>query len=173
MSPSPFVVEWVRRVAAERSDRRALDLAIGRGRHAAAIANAGFRTFGVDRNLDALRTAVADAAAQHVALGVWCADLEHFPLPPGRFDLVVVARYLQRGLFASIERTLAPRGVLIYETFTSEQRRHATGPTSPDHLLEPGELARAFGGLDVLFYEEVLEPEAVARFVGRRPASRS
>src|SRR5262249_1363990 len=58
MSPSPFVVEWVRRVATERSEGRALDLAIGLGRHATAIANAGFRTFGVDRNLDALRAAV-------------------------------------------------------------------------------------------------------------------
>jgi SAM-dependent methyltransferase len=173
MSPSPFVVEWVRRVAATRSNGRALDLAIGRGRHATAIANAGFRTFGVDKNLAALRLAVADAAAQNIALSVWCADLEDFPLPERRFDLVVVARYLQRGLFASIERTLTPGGVLIYETFTVAQRRHAAGPTSPDHLLEPGELARAFRGLDLLFYEEVFEPEAVARFVGRRAASRS
>ena len=33
-----------------------------------------------------------------------------------------------------------PGGVVLYETFTTAQRALGTGPTSPDHLLEPGEL---------------------------------
>ena len=57
---------------------------------------------------------------------------------------------------------------MIYETFTVNQRRLGFGPTSPDHLLEPGELRRHFEGFDVLFYEEVDAPEAVARIVARR-----
>jgi tellurite methyltransferase len=172
MSPSLFVVEWLRRLGEQRSGGRALDVAIGRGRHTAAIAGAGFRTFGVDCDLDALQAAVTEARGHGISVNVWCADLVSYPLPRSRFDLIVVARYLQRDLFSSLVNALMPSGVLIYETFTTKQRAHGIGPTSPDHLLEPGELTRALSVLDLLFYEEVSDPEAVARFVGRRASSR-
>ena len=48
------------------------------------------------------------------------------------------------------------------------QRALGFGPKSADHLLEPGELRRRFDGLDILFYEEVSAPEAVARLVARQ-----
>jgi len=70
--------------------------------------------------------------------------------------------------YAPLAAALRPGGTVVYETFTTAQRAHGRGPTSPDHLLEPGELERAFEGLDVLFYEEVSEPDAVARLVARR-----
>ncbi len=57
---------------------------------------------------------------------------------------------------------------MLFETFTEAQRAHGRGPTSPDHLLAPGELRARFDALEVLFYEEVVEPEAVARIVARR-----
>jgi len=48
------------------------------------------------------------------------------------------------------------------------RRALGTGPKSPDHLLEPGELRRRFDGFEVLFYEEVSAPEALARIAARR-----
>jgi len=48
------------------------------------------------------------------------------------------------------------------------QRALGTGPTSPDHLLEPGELRRFFDGWDVVFSEEVAAPAALARIVARK-----
>ena len=173
MSPSPFVAEWLGRVAARRSGARALDVAMGRGRHSLAIARAGFRTFGIDRNLDALRSAMTDARMRGIEIGAVCADLDSFPIPQSHFDLVVVARYLQRDLFPSLVNALRPEGVLLYETFTTAQLKLGTGPASPAHLLAPGELKQSLAALEVLFYEEVSEPEAVARFAGRRAASRS
>jgi tellurite methyltransferase len=177
MSPSPFVVEWLPRArrAADRGGvpgarRLALDIATGRGRHARALTREGFRTLAVDIDLDAARDAMRAAAADGAPFAAWCADLTRYPLPSERFDLIVVTRYLQRDLFASIAGALVPGGLLLYETFTTAQLAHATGPRSPDHLLEPGELRRAFDGLEVLFYEEVLAPEAVARLAARRPA---
>jgi tellurite methyltransferase len=170
MSPSPFVVEWAARLAPRvPAPRRALDLAMGRGRHAIELARNGLRTYGVDRRLDAVRDAVDLASSEGLTLQVWCADLTEFPLPPGAFDLVVVARYLQRSLFSAIRETITPGGLVVYETFTARQREHGTGPTSPDHLLEPGELRERFSGFEVLFDQEVTSPEAVARIVARRP----
>ena len=57
---------------------------------------------------------------------------------------------------------------MLYETFTTGQCAFGTGPKSPDHLLEPGELRRRFDGFEVLFYEEVSAPEAVARIAARK-----
>src|SRR5262249_26265281 len=168
MSPSPFVAEWVARLAHASPRGRALDVAMGRGRHALALARAGFRTFGVDIRHDAVSDAMTAAAAEGLTIAGWCGDLTRTPLPRARFDVIVVCRYLQRDLFGAIRDALAPGGAVIYETFTTVQRALGGGPTSPDHLLEPGELARHFEGFERLFYEETGEPEAVARVVGRK-----
>src|SRR5262249_36707109 len=168
MSPSLFMVDWFSRVP--RGD--AFDVAMGRGRHVVPLARAGFRVFGVDVKPDAVRDAVAAANRAGVALRAWCADLTQHPLPAARFDLVVVSRYLQRDLLPALRSAAAPGGVVLYETFTTAQRALGTGPTSPDHLLEPGELRSRFevAGWEVLFYEETVEPEAVARLAARRSA---
>ena len=167
--PSQFIVEWAAAVATTcPSPRRALDLAMGRGRHALVLAEHGFRVFGVDVKLDAVRDAVAQASTRGLVVRGWCADLTEFPLARERFELVVVSRYLQRDLFPSLSDALTPGGVVLFETFTEAQRGRGRGPTSRDHLLAPGELRARFDGFEVLFYEEVVEPEAVARIVAKR-----
>src|SRR3954463_2494375 len=97
---SPFVARWVGRLArADDLPQRALDLAMGRGRHAQLMARHGFRTFGVDVKPEAVRDAIESAARDHLTVRGWCADLTVYPLPVSAFDLVVVTRYLQRDLF--------------------------------------------------------------------------
>jgi SAM-dependent methyltransferase len=168
--PSPFVVEWAPRLAGAVPDlRRALDVAMGRGRHAGILAAAGFRVFGVDVKFDAVRDAVTRTAAAGMTVRAWCADLTMTPLPRDGFELLLVTRYLQRDLFRQLPHVLTPRGVVIYETFTEAQRALGRGPTSADHLLRPGELRDVFKDFEVLFYEEVSRPEALARLVARRP----
>jgi tellurite methyltransferase len=150
--------------------RRALDVAMGRGRHAAVLAGAGLRTFGVDIVPSAVRDAIRRAADEKLIVRGWCADLTRSPLPAARFGLVLVTRYLQRDLFPSMRDALVPGGFALYETFTVHQRAFGVGPTSPDHLLQEGELLERFDGFDVLFYEEVVEREGVARLVARKRA---
>ncbi len=172
--PSPFVAHWAAAlVDTVPAPRRALDLAMGSGRHAFTLAQTGFSVFGVDRHLDALQVATAKARHSGDRLKVWCADLTAYPLPSERFELVVVTRYLQRDLFLALSESLAPGGAILYETFTESQTAHGRGPTSPDHLLQPGELRRRFAALDIVFYEEVLVPDALARLVARRPFNRA
>jgi SAM-dependent methyltransferase len=142
---------------------------MGRGRHALLLARRGFHTFGVDLNFDAVKDAMQKAASEGLQIHGWCADLTVSRLPLRAFDIVVVTRYLQRDLFPSIRESLTPGGCVIYETFTVAQRVLGTGPTSADHLLRSGELPLAFNDWDVMFYEEVDRPEAVARLVARRP----
>jgi Methyltransferase domain len=167
MPPSPFVIQWTARLApAVPLRRRALDIPIGGGRHVPALVAAGFRVFGVDRDWGRLQDARAAGPAS-----VWCADLERIWLPPAAFELVLVVRYLQRDLFDTLAGAVAPGGALVYETFTTRQRALGGGPTSPHHLLEPGELEARFAGragLEIVFTEETVAPEAAARLVVRR-----
>ena len=131
----------------------------------------GYRVFGVDVRMDEVKSATAAASASGLIVRGWCADLTMSVLPRARFELVVVSRYLQRDLFESIREAVTPGGVVIYETFTINQRAHGRGPTSPDHLLELGELRARFKGFVILFDEETFSPEALARLVARRPRS--
>lgn len=132
------------------------------------LVRAGYRVFGVDAKLDAVCGAVSAAAKRGLVVRGWCADLTEHPLPRGRFELIVVTRYLQRDLVPAIVQALVPGGVVLYETFTTRQRALGRGPTSPDHLLEPGELRTLFAGLEVLSYDEVTAADAVARIAGRK-----
>src|SRR5215472_961146 len=134
-SPSAFAAEWISTLAVPAlGSRRALDVAMGRGRDALLLARHGFHTFGVDLNFDAVREAMQVAAREGLEIRGWCADLTVSRLPSGGFDVVVVTRYLQRDLFSSIKESLVVGGCVIYETFTIGQRNLGTGPTSPDHL---------------------------------------
>jgi SAM-dependent methyltransferase len=169
--PSTFVSEWIAQLAQTLpASRTALDLAMGRGRHAMLLARSGFHTFGIDNHFEALQGAARMASAAGVHLSVWCADLTNYPLPQASFDVVIVTRYLQRDLFPAIRDAVRAGGTVLYETFTEAQRAHGRGPTSSDHLLRAGELRSRFDGFDIGFYEEITAPEAVARIVARRPA---
>jgi len=141
---------------------------MGRGRHTLPLARAGFHTFGVDRSFDAVRDGVRAALDAGTPIAAWCADLTAYPLPAGRFDLVLVTRYLQRDLFPTIRAAVRAGGFVLYETFTVSQLALGRGPTSPDHLLRPGELREYFEEFEIVFYEETSAPEAVARLVARR-----
>ncbi len=167
--PSAFVIRWLASHAPAPPGQVALDLACGRGRHVLALARAGYRTTGIDMQLDALRSAQAAARRSGLQVSLVCADLTALSLPPRCADLIVVTRYLDRPWFSGLERALRPGGVLLYETFTEQQLRHGRGPRSADHLLKPGELRQLATGLEILFDEEVTEPEAVARLAARRP----
>jgi hypothetical protein len=106
-------------------------------------------------------------------LDVAVVDLESSgaELGTGEWELVLVFNYLHRPLFPALVRALKPGGVLLYETYTSEQARRGR-PTSPDHLLEPGELPQLVSPLEVVRQREGdYEGRAIASVAARRPAS--
>jgi hypothetical protein len=83
-----------------------------------------------------------------------------------QYDLILVFFYLQRELFPALISALKSGGMLIYKTYTSEQKRFSTtGPTHPMFLLEPNELLRAFASLRILHYQETIAEKGVAELV--------
>jgi len=142
-----------------------LDLACGHGRHMRHFAALGHPVSGVDRNLEAI------AAVSPLGEAI-CADIENGPWPlQGRsFGGVVVTNYLWRPLWSQILNSLAPRGVLIYETF-STGNASVGKPARPDFLLQSHELLSVCKDLRVIAFEEgfLEQPD---RFVQRIVAVR-
>lgn len=143
--PSPWVMRFAPLI---RAGGTALDLACGSGRHARALAAAGYRVTAVDRDISRLGPADGIEAIQ--------ADLEDggpWPFAERAFDGIVVANYLHRPLFPALVSSLAPGGVLIYETFAVGNEAYGR-PTNPDFLLRDGELLEAVSGtLSVVAFE--------------------
>lgn len=162
--PSDWITRWAH-LAPPRAT--VLDLACGGGRHLRWWAARGHAVTGVDRDAAALAT-VADVGETILA------DLEQqpWPLAGRRFDVVVVTRYLWRPLLPVIVASVAPGGLLLYETFASGHE--ALGrPSRAEFLLRPGELLAATAPLRVLGYEEgyLEHPTSfVQRIAARRDA---
>lgn len=158
--------EWVRRwTHLLRPGSTVLDVACGAGRHVRWLRAQGCAVVGVDVSQEALSACTG--------LGeLVCADLENGPWPfAGRsFGAVVVTNYLWRPLFPALVQSLAPGGLLIYETFA--QGNETVGrPARPEFLLRPGELLQVCAGLHIVAYEDgfLSQPD---RFVQRIAAVR-
>ncbi len=127
----------------------ALDLACGRGANALWLAARGWQVVAVDGSLVALEMAGAAARARGLELALLAADLDRYPLPEARFDLVVTVRYLNRALVPAVKRALRPGGTCFHRTFN--RLHQADVPTfNPAYLLEPGELLALYDGLETL-----------------------
>ena len=143
---------------------RVLDLACGEGRHGLAAAILGAEVVGIDRDETRLATARELAAAHQLTVDWRVVDLEG-PWPDlGDFDAVLVFNYLDRARMPAIRELVAPGGLLMMESFLTRQRELGWGPTSDDHMLRPGELARLAAPLRVLHGREVLEPVDAERW---------
>ena len=142
-----------------------LDLACGSGRHVRWFAQRGCRVTGVDRDAAAVAPLVelAEIVVADVESGPW-------PIEGRSFDAVVVTNYLWRERLADVLASLAPGGVLIYETFATGNETIGK-PSNPKFLLRSGELLQAAAGLRVIAFEDGYEP-APERFVQRIVAAR-
>lgn len=134
------------------------------------FAQQGHIVTGVDRSADAIQ-AVAGLGEAVLA------DIENGPWPliqaneVRQFDAVVVTNYLWRPLFERISDSLAPGGILIYETFASGNETVGK-PSRPDFLLQPSELLNAFAHLNIIAFEQGFladPPRFIQRLVASSP----
>jgi len=148
ITPSRWLCQHADRI---KQGGTVLDVAAGYGRNARWLAEHGYRVEAVDRNADALKS-LNGISGIHTRI----ADLENadWPYVSQQFDAVIVCRYLHRPLFQYLISSLAPQGLLIYETFMQGQESYGK-PNNPDFLLQPDELVEAFGkDLNVLAFEQ-------------------
>ncbi len=149
--PSQWVLRFADLVPAGGT---VLDVACGGGRHSRLFAARGHPVAAVDRDVSGLADLGAEAGVEIVE-----ADLEDgspWAFDGRAFAGIVVTNYLWRPLLPILVASLAPGGVLIYETFARGNERFGR-PANPDHLLRRGELLEAVRGrLLVIAYEDGL-----------------
>ena len=158
-TPSTWVTRFAPLVAMDGpTGGRVLDLAAGGGRHARHFLERGHPVTVADKDISALADLARDARAEVVDI-----DLEDgapWPFPPSAFAGIVVSNYLFRPHIEGLIGSLAPGGVLLYETFARGNEAFGR-PRNPDHLLRSGELLDLVRGrLQVVAYEHGQTDEA-------------
>lgn len=159
--PSGWVQRWQHLMPV---GARVLDVACGSGRHMRWLTQRGCICTGIDRSPEALETASQYGSTLQ-------ADIEGSPWPlidhglPRQFDVVLATNYLWRPLFPLLLQSLAPGGLLLYETFAVGNETVGK-PASPDFLLRTGELLQLCQGQRIVAFEDGFLPDP-ARFVQR------
>jgi len=146
----------------------ALDVAGGVGRHATWLARRQWQVTLIDISAVGVEKARENAHDLSHRIDFRVADLNDFESGRERFDLILVFFYLQRSIFSELTASLRPGGLLLYKTYTLEQKKFPGGPSHPMHLLKPNELLKAFAKLRILYYKETIQDRCVAEFVGRK-----
>ncbi|MGB9627316.1 MAG: class I SAM-dependent methyltransferase [Thermodesulfobacteriota bacterium] len=145
---------------------KALDIASGEGRNAVFLAQHGFEVDAVDISRVALKKAQKLAKERGVKINTLYADLKTYQIEEEKYDLIANFYFLRRSLIAKIKKGLKKGGVVIFETYTLEQRQIGSeGPKQVKYFLKPNELLRLFKDFRILFYREGIFKEG-----GRRKA---
>jgi tellurite methyltransferase len=171
LQPDPFLVAAYEEFLSGISSGLALDVAGGVGRHSIWLAKRGWRVKLLDISEVGMQQAEENAKRTGTAASIstQICDLNSMQdLGREQYDLVVVFFYLQRELFPALFDAIKPGGILIYKTYTTEQKNFAGGPSHPMFLLEPNELLHAFSSLRVLRYHETIQEKGVAELVARK-----
>lgn len=164
---SVWVQRWSHLLAPQST---VLDVACGSCRHLTWFAERGHAITGIDIDTQAARERGCTARLIQ-------ADIENGPWPlladhqPEQFGAVVVTNYLCRPLVPTLLASLAPGGVLLYETFAVGNETVGR-PRNPDFLLKPGELLAMCTDLHVVAYEHGFLDQP-ARYVQRIAALRN
>ncbi len=166
---------FLRRHIALLPKGKALDLAAGEGRNAVFLAEQGFEVDAVDISEAGLRKTQELAQKKNVKVRTVLADLDHYQIKQGRYDLITDFYFLKRKIMPQIKRGLKKGGWVVFETYLLEHRGlHAGGPKSPKYFLKPNEALHLFRGLRILFYREgIFEEEgkrkAIASLIAQKP----
>jgi SAM-dependent methyltransferase len=144
-----------------RPGQRALAIADGEGRNGVWLAQQGLDVLSIDFSPIALAKAEKLAGERGVKLQTQITDIAEWPWQPAQFD-VVAAIFIQFAtpelrprIFAGIQRTLKPGGVLLLHGYRPKQLEYGTGgPPHADHMYTSPMLRAAFSDMEILYLEE-------------------
>lgn len=142
--PTALLVETLE----SRTPGKAIDLACGTGRNALYLAAHGWDVTAIDGSAEAIDTLERRAEAAQLHVKTKIADLQSgsYTLLPDSFDLVLIAYYLQRDLFAQVKTAVRANGIAIAIAHIPEP-----GEPLSEKRAAPGELRHIFEGWKILW----------------------
>ena len=169
MSASPLLQQYS--ALFKSSGKPVLDLACGTGRNGLYLHQKQVPTIFADHNAAALSSIVARPTIHSEQC--WQVDFENGQqqLKPNSYQGMLVFRYLHRPLIDDIKQAVCSGGIVIYETFTIENRQFGR-PNRDAFLLQLGELKEMFSDWECLYYFEGIKQDpdrAIAQIVCKKP----
>ena len=168
-NPVDLLTDWLPKIPVGR----ALDVACGAGRNTIYLAEAGYQVDAIDISLEGLAQTAQKATEKRLAVNCIEYDLDESYAFATDYDLIVVLWYVNLKLIKQLCNCLAPGGFLMCEEHLRSEQE-VIGPGNPEFRVAPGALRDAVSTLDLLLYEEVVEPTpegsqiASARVVARK-----
>ncbi|KAI0560103.1 Tellurite resistance protein TehB [Gracilaria domingensis] len=160
-SPATIVAEEMSRLLSHPI-RTALDIGCGSGRDAAFLASIGFSVNAVDRDskltekatklwkrnqyhplVPSPNSATGSVRTMTRTFGANLADDREF-LRRHAAGVLVVVRFLRRGVLELLRHGVQPGGLVVYEHFLTGCERFGS-PAKPSQMLRRGELGEIFG----------------------------
>jgi len=137
-----------------RAPGRALDIGMGQGRNAVALAIKGWSVTGFDVSAEGLAVAKAQAARAGVAIAAIQDSDDHFDPGTNQWDLIAViygpGSIADPGYVARLRRALRPGGIVVVESFASDRAAAQRRPVD----IDPADLRLAFSAFQMLRFED-------------------
>jgi len=138
-----------------RPSGRALDVGMGQGRNAVALAAKGWTVTGFDVSAEGLAVARSQAARAGVNLTAVQQDDQHFDYGTAQWDLIAViygpGSIADPAFVARLDRSLKPGGLVVVESFASPKNAARRRPVD----IDPADLLKAFAAFRLLRFEDV------------------
>jgi len=152
-NPVNLLSDWLPKVPVGR----ALDVACGAGRNSIFMAEAGFQVDAIDISREGLKETRKKAEQQGLVLNLIEHDLDEPYSFDTDYDLIVMLWYVDLELVTQLCECLTPGGYLLCEEHLRSEQE-VIGPGNPDFRVAPGALREAVSTLELLLYEESVEP---------------
>lgn len=136
-----------------------LDIGMGEGRNAVFLAKKGHHVVGIDISSVAVKKAESLAKEFNVRLNGIVTSFKDFNPPDEEFDVILCFYFVNKDLHKKMLKWLKPGGLLIYESFTTNQlkvKNFDSANYGPQDYLKPQELIFLFPSMTIIKYEEPL-----------------
>jgi 2-polyprenyl-3-methyl-5-hydroxy-6-metoxy-1,4-benzoquinol methylase len=179
--PNHYLVEQQKYLTAGR----ALAIADGEGRNSIWLAQQGLLVDTFDFSPVAIKKAEQLAQSKQVKLNFTCSDWQSFAWPENTYDYVIGIFFQfadpedRKELFAKMNQTLKPGGLMIIQGYGEKQIQYNTGgPGVLENLYTEELLQNAFANYEILdsqtYEKEIVEGDghagmsSLVGFVGRK-----
>jgi len=136
--------------------KNALDLACGAGRNSIYLASSGFSVDAIDIAQIAIDELDAEATKQNLSskINTKLVDLDSYMIEENKYDLIVMANFLDRTVLKNAKKALKKDGILFVETYMINEENEKT-KSDISNLLASQELKNIVGdSLEILYYDE-------------------
>ena len=135
---------------------KALDLACGSGRNSIFLAECGFNVDALDIAEVAIKALNDEAKIKNLfsKINTYQVDLDTYEIKKDKYDLIVMANFLDRAVLESAKNALKKDGLLFVETYMISDGNEKT-ESNPDNLLKSQELKNMLDdSWQIIYYDE-------------------